>query len=72
MQLSLRKISKLNLYSKNVLTMIKVENIHETISGLPSHTGILSSSPENFSLLDETRKVAVYIAGYIAKKLKID
>ena len=52
--------------------MIKVENIHETISGLPSHTGILSSSPENFSLLDETRKVAVYIVGYIAKKLKID
>ena len=43
--------------------MIIVENAnsHETINGLLSHTGILSSSPENLSLLDEARKVAVYI-----------
>ena len=52
----------------------KAENINanETASRLLSHTGIVSSSPQHPSLSDDSREVAVDIAGYFAKKLKND
>ena len=51
---------------------VKVENVNddETTSRLLGHTGIRSCSPEHLSLSDDSREVAVHIAGYIAKKLK--
>ena len=51
---------------------VKVDNHSddETTSRMLSHTEVASCSLEHLSLSDESREVAVYIAGFIAKKLR--
>ena len=43
-------------------------NDDKTTSKLLSHTGILSCSPKHLSLSDDSRRVAVHIADYLASK----
>ena len=50
--------------------MIDSTNDDETTSRLLSHTGIVSCSSEQISLSDNSREVAVHIAGYIAEKFR--
>ena len=73
---SSEKIIKIKSLLKEDLDIdnVKIDNTNndKTTSGLLSHTGILPCSPEHFSLLNDSRKVAVHVAGYIAKKLKND
>ena len=69
----MRKLLKLNLYSKYIDNVKFDKNSDdETTSRLFSHTEIASCSPKHLSLSDDSREVAVYIVGYIAKKLKND
>ena len=71
---SSEKIIKIKSLLKEDLDIddVKVDNTNndETATRLLSHTGIVSCSPEHLSLSDDSREVAVHIAGYIAKKLK--
>ena len=67
----MRKLLKLNLYSKYIDNVKFDKNSDdETTSRLLSHTEIASCSPKHLSLSDDSREAAVYIVGYIAKKLK--
>ena len=51
---------------------VKVHNTNddETTNRLLNYTNIVSCYPEHLSPSDDSREVAVHIAGYIAKKLK--
>ena len=73
---SSEKIIKIKSLLKEDLDIDNVRadntNDDETTSRLLSHPGIVSCSPEHLSLSDDSREVAVHIAGYIAKKLKND
>ena len=73
---SSEKIIKIKTLLKEDLNIdnVKVDNTNddETTSRLLSHTSIVSCSPQHLCLSDDSREVAVHIAGYIAKKLKND
>ena len=68
---SSEKIIKIKSLRKEGLDIdnVKVENANddETTSRLLCHTGIVSCP---VSISDDSREVAVHIAGYLAKKLK--
>ena len=70
---SSEKIIKIKSLLKEDLDIdkVKVDNTNddEATSRLLSHTSIVQ---EHLSLSDDSRELAVHIAGYIAKKLKND